>query len=40
MVCVLHPQSLPPPARPVHRTMVRDYLGAIPVAGGDGATLA
>ena len=23
MVCALHPQSLPPPARPVHRTMVR-----------------
>ena len=23
MVCALHPQSLPPPARLVHRTMVR-----------------
>ena len=28
MVCVLHPQSLPPPTGPVHRTMVRaDYRG-------------
>ena len=29
MVCTLHPQSLPPPARPVHPTMVRAW-SAVP----------